>query len=450
MDGSCPLLLSSFVDRCGSNQEQIVYQTQKLMVYSQTLDSIDLGYHTLDNNACRSSSSPTIITALSRHHLSFTQQKRNYNIGLVYLNDSLLLKIFDWLNTRDRCVLAQTCRRLLEIAWHPLLWKEVEVRYPQNATTALCAIARRGCHSCIKRLIVDGANGFSGVFSLLPFSSLTSLILRHSRRVTDGNVTSVLDNCVNLKELDLIGCVSVTRAYTRISASQLESLDLSDCHGVDDSGLVLTLSRMPHLTFLYLRRCFRVTDASLVSIASYCASIRQLSVSDCSRITDFGVRELAARVGPSLRYFSVGKCDRVSDAGIMIVARHCYKLRYFNARGCEALSDSATIAIARSCPRLRALDLGKCDIGDATLEALSTGCPNLKKLSVCGCDRVTDVGLEALSYYVRGLRQLNIGECPGVTRRGYRAVKSYCRRCVIEHTNPGFSSWWWLGILKKF
>ncbi|XP_043289995.1 F-box/LRR-repeat protein 7-like [Venturia canescens] len=446
MDGSCPLLLSSFVDRSGSDQDQLIYKTQKLVLYSGASDSIDLGYHTLDNNACRSSTSPSVVALpSSRQHSSLqVHQKRGggglHAIDITHLNDDLLLKIFGWLSTRDRCMVAQTCRRLWEIAWHPSLWKEVEIRYPQNATTALRAAARRGCHSHIKRLTIEGATGFSGVFSLLPFSSLTSLVLRHSRRVTDNNVTSILDNCPHLKELDLTGCVSVTRAYTRIAGSPLESLDLSDCHGVDDSALVLTLSRMPNLTFLYLRRCFRITDASLVSVASYCPNLRQLSVSDCSRITDFGVRELAARLGPSLRYFSVGKCDRVSDAGLLVVARHCYKLRYLNARGCEALSDSATIALARSCPRLRALDLGKCDIGDPTLEALSTGCPNLKKLSLCGCERVTDSGLEALAYYVRGLRQLNIGDCPAVTRRGYRAVKSYCRRCVIEHTNPGFSS----------
>lgn len=439
MDNSCPLLLSTAFGDQSASDRSINHQFQKLSLYSPTADSIDLGYHTLDNNPCRSSSSPSIINVhpSRQHHL----HKRSYNIpGICQLNDNLLLKIFSWLSTRERCTLAQACRRLWEIAWHPSLWKEVEICYPQNATIALRSIARRGCHSYIRRLIVEGATGSSGLFSLLPFASLTSLVLRHSRRVTDANITTVLDNCVHLNDLDLTGCINVTRAYSHVGSTQLESLDLSDCHGVDDSGLVLTLSQMPQLTFLYLRRCLRITDASLISVASYCSCLRQLSISDCSRVTDFGVRELAARLGPSLRYFSVGKCDRVSDAGLLVVARHCYKLRYLNARGCEALSDSATTALARGCPRLRALDLGKCDIGDVTLEALSTGCPNLKKLSLCGCERITDAGLQALAYYVRGLRQLNIGECPQVTKVGYRAVKTYCRRCVIEHTNPGFSS----------
>ncbi|XP_017886508.1 F-box/LRR-repeat protein 7 [Ceratina calcarata] len=438
MDGSCPLLLPSFGEKDHSERETATYSCQKVGLYRPASDAIDLGYHTLDN-ACRSTSSSVVLSVPIRQQI-LLQQKCIYATDLCQLDDTLLLKIFGWLCTRDLCSIAQTCRRLWEIAWHPSLWREVEIRYPQNATIALNALTRRGCHVYIRRLVFEGAVGLAGVFAQLPFPSLTCLVLRHSRRVTDANVTAILDNCVHLKELDLMGCVCVTKACSRITTLQLQSLDLSDCHGVEDSGLVLTLSRMPHLACLYLRRCARITDASLIAIASYCCNLRQLSVSDCVKITDYGVRELAARLGPSLRYFSVGKCDRVSDAGLLVVARHCYKLRYLNARGCEALSDSATLALARGCPRLRALDIGKCDIGDATLEALSTGCPNLKKLSLCGCERVTDAGLESLAYYVRGLRQLNIGECPRVTWVGYRAVKRYCRRCIIEHTNPGFSS----------
>ncbi|XP_051167584.1 F-box/LRR-repeat protein 7-like [Leptopilina boulardi] len=436
MDGSSPLY-HRYGDQSISSSRDGSHHSQKLALFRPNPDTVDLGYHTLDNNVCRLSSSPSVALPVRKQ---LFQQRHLYVFGLCDLDDTLLLKIFSWLSTRERCSLAQTCRRLWEIAWHPSLWKEVEIRHPQNATIALNTLARRGLYTSIRRLVLDGATGIYGIFNSLPFSSLTSLSLRHSKRVTDLNVTTILDNCIHLKELDMTDCSRITKVCTRVAVLQLQTIDLSDCHEIDDSGLVSSLARMPHLNCLYLRRCFRITDTSLIAIASYCSGMRQLSVSDCTRITDFGVRELAACLGPSLRYFSVGKCDQVSDAGLLVVARHCYKLRYLNARGCEALSDSATVALARGCPRIRALDLGKCDIGDATLEALSTGCPNLKKLSLCGCERITDSGLEALAYYVRGLQQLNIGECPRVTWVGYRAVKQYCRRCVIEHTNPGFSS----------
>jgi F-box and leucine-rich repeat protein 7 len=83
------------------------------------------------------------------------------------------------------------------------------------------------------------------------------------------------------------------------------------------------------------------------------------------------------------------------------------------------------------------LDVGKCDITDVGLKALSEGVPNLKKLSVKSCDAITDRGIIGIAYYCRGLQQLNIQDCQ-ITIEGYRAVKKYCKRCVIEHTNPGF------------
>lgn len=178
------------------------------------------------------------------------------------------------------------------------------------------------------------------------------------------------------------------------------------------------------------------TDVALKFVPSFCTGLRELSVSDCANITDFGLYELA-KLGATLRYLSVAKCDRVSDAGLKVIARRCYKLRYLNARGCEAVSDDSITVLARSCPRLRALDIGKCDVSDTGLHALAESCPNLKKISLRNCDMITDRGVQCIAYYCRGLQHLNIQDCQ-ITLEGYRAVKKYCKRCIIEHTNPGF------------
>lgn len=264
----------------------------------------------------------------------------------------------------------------------------------------------------------------------------------------------------------------------------LQYLDLTDCCAINDEGLKIIVVNCPQLVYLYLRRCVQITgesrlslerkcivgnvtrketfrwcilihflqttdliqrtnkilnrilDAGLKFVPSFCIALRELSVSDCSNITDFGIYELA-KLGAALRYLSVAKCDQVSDAGLKVIARRCYKLRYLNARGCEAVSDDSITVLANSCPRLRALDIGKCDVSDAGLRALAESCPNLKKLSLKNCDMITDRGIEYIAYYCRGLQQLNIQDCQ-VSLEGYRAVKRFCKRCVIEHTNPGF------------
>lgn len=242
----------------------------------------------------------------------------------------------------------------------------------------------------------------------------------------------------------------------------LQYLDVTDCYSIDDDGLKIIVQNCPQLVYLYLRRCTQITgqlrthilaflkiafilitcilftflDYGLKFVPSFCTALRELSVSDCVNITDFGLYELA-KLGATLRYLSVAKCDQVSDAGLKVIARRCYKLRYLNCRGCEAVSDDSIIMLAHSCARLRSLDIGKCDVSDAGLHALAESCPNLKKISLKNCDMITDRGIQCIAYYCRGLQHLNIQDCQ-ITIEGYRAVKKYCKRCVIEHTNPGF------------
>nr|CAD7446888.1 unnamed protein product [Timema bartmani] len=240
-----------------------------------------------------------------------------------------------------------------------------------------------------------------------------------------------------------ISCISVTPGPEPPRRLLLQYLDLTDCQAVEDGGLRVIVRNCPQLAYLYLASLrtyhsdvFMFPDAGIKYVPSFCNTLRELSVSDCNQVTDFGLYELA-KLGANLRYLSVAKCDQVSDAGLKVIARRCYKLRYLNARGCEAVSDDAITVLARSCPRLRALDIGKCDVSDAGLRALAESCPNLKKLSLRSCDLVTNRGVQCVAYYCRGLQQLNIQDCQ-ISLEGYRAVKKYCKRCIIEHTNPGF------------
>eukprot|EP00095_Tigriopus_kingsejongensis_P010600 snap_masked-scaffold818_size92908-processed-gene-0.13 protein:Tk10600 transcript:snap_masked-scaffold818_size92908-processed-gene-0.13-mRNA-1 annotation:"hypothetical protein OsI_16083" len=101
------------------------------------------------------------------------------------------------------------------------------------------------------------------------------------------------------------------------------------------------------------------------------------------------------------------------------------------------VGDEAVDTLARSCSRLRSLDIGKCDVTDVGLKVLSENCPNLKKLSVKSCEMVSDQGIQLIAYYCRGLQQLNVQDCP-ISSEGYKTVKKFCRRCIIEHSNPGF------------
>ncbi|XP_050335691.1 F-box/LRR-repeat protein 7 [Bactrocera neohumeralis] len=402
--------------------------------------------------------STTTLTAVTRtRHDNVAPppwNKKTFRSGPLFdrLPDDVVLKIFNWFDSCELCILARVCRRFDQLAWRPVLWKVISLKGEHlNGDKTLKMIFRQLCGqtcngSCpeVERVMLsEGCRISDKGLQLLTrrCPELTHLQLQTCMQVSNQALMDVLTKCTNLQHLDVTGCSQVVSISTHPNLEQprrllLQYLDLTDCLVLDDVGLKIVVKNCPQLVYLYLRRCIKVTDAGLKFVPSFCIALKELSISDCVNITDFGLYELA-KLGAVLRYLSVAKCDRVSDAGLKVIARRCYKLRYLNARGCEAVSDDSITVLAHSCPRLRALDIGKCDVSDAGLRALAESCPNLKKLSLRNCDMITDRGVQCIAYYCRGLQQLNIQDCQ-ISIEGYRAVKKYCKRCVIEHTNPGF------------
>lgn len=153
-------------------------------------DSIDLGYHTLDNTNYR-------LLPIRNYQICCHSR-----LELIDLDDDVLIKILSYLTTHDLCSVAQTCQRLWEIAWLPCLWREVQIRHPQSSTSAFSAIARRGYTNQLRRLFLENINELPTNWT---FCNLSSLTIRHAKKATDYDVGLVLDNCPQMKELDLTG-----------------------------------------------------------------------------------------------------------------------------------------------------------------------------------------------------------------------------------------------------
>ncbi|XP_062712054.1 F-box/LRR-repeat protein 7 [Aedes albopictus] len=457
--------------------------TDGLTRYGRFSPSMDQGYHTLVspspsgqqqssipatwNTAAPSSSSTSTVNGSNGCSqignvgvigngdlLNGGSQTAMFRAGPLFdrLSDELMVKIFDWLDSCELCNIARVCKRFESVIWSPNLWKIIKIKGETNSgdraiktiLRRLCGQTRNGACPGVERVLLsDGCRLTDKGLQLLSrrCPEITHLQVQNSVSVSNQALFDLVTKCTNLQHLDITGCAQITCINVNPGLEPprrllLQYLDLTDCASISDSGLKIIARNCPLLVYLYLRRCIQITDAGLKFIPNFCIALRELSVSDCTNITDFGLYELA-KLGATLRYLSVAKCDQVSDAGLKVIARRCYKMRYLNARGCEAVSDDSINVLARSCPRLRALDIGKCDVSDAGLRALAESCPNLKKLSLRNCDMITDRGIQCIAYYCRGLQQLNIQDCQ-ISIEGYRAVKKYCKRCVIEHTNPGF------------
>ncbi|XP_071451845.1 uncharacterized protein [Hetaerina americana] len=118
-----------------------------------------------------------------------------------------------------------------------------------------------------------------------------------------------------------------------------------------------------------------------------------------------------------------------------------HPLRYLNARGCgDGVGDGLIVALSLACPRLRRLDVGGCGITDEGLATLSHApmAPKLRRLGLKGCKQVSDRGVSLLAVRCLGLRHLDIRDCPLVSPRACSALRTTCRRCLLQHSHPGF------------
>ncbi|KAL5009984.1 hypothetical protein ScPMuIL_012289 [Solemya velum] len=373
------------------------------------------------------------------------------------LTDDVIVKIFSSLPSDQVCRSARVCQRWYRLVWDPTLWKGITINNDKmDVNRALKYLTRKLSTNtptiCIivEKINLNGSSkltdkGLRTISRRCP--ELRHLELQGCANITETAIFEISSFCVNLEYLDITGCSRVTcirltdalvqqASALHLRQIYLRHLDMTDCYALDDEGLRIVAMHCSQVQFLYLRRCVRIGDAGIQALADYCYCLRELSVSDCRKITDFGMCNIS-KVGESLRYLSVAKCDKVSDVGMIQIAKQCKKLRYLNVRGCEAVSDDAVDCISRLCIRLRSLDLGKCDITDEALELLALNSPQLKKLSVKSCEAITDSGVMNIAYHCRSLQQLNIQDCH-LSVESYRTVKKYCKKCFIEHTNPGF------------
>ena len=81
----------------------------------------------------------------------------------------------------------------------------------------------------------------------------------------------------------------------------------------------------------------------------------------------------------------------------------------------------------------RSLDLGKCDVTNTGLRQLAKQLPQLRKLSVRGCELVGDAGVAAVARGCPNLFHLNLQECR-LSPALVRSVVAGCPRCFIEHS----------------
>ncbi|TKY64026.1 F-box/LRR-repeat protein 12 [Spatholobus suberectus] len=262
----------------------------------------------------------------------------------------------------------------------------------------------------------------------------------------------------------------------------LESLSLSNCRDLNDSGLTRLLSYGSNLQKLNMDCCLKVTDYGLSLVASGCPSLISISLYRCLGITDKGLETLAGAC-LSMKYVNLSYCSQVSDKGLKALTHRWCQLKAINISHCECISGvgfqgcSKTLAYveAESCKlkpegvmgivsgggieylnvsclswsllgdplpgigfssRLKILNFRLCrTVSDTSIVAIAKGCPLLEEWNLALCHEVGLRGWQAVGLYCQNLQRLHVNRCRNLSDNGLQALRDGCKNLSILYLN---------------
>ena len=203
-------------------------------------------------------------------------------------------------------------------------------------------------------------------------------------------------------------------------------LALNGGYGLGDPRSSELLRRTPSLRLLQsleLRKLVDLSDASVQIVASQCPALASLNVYSY-QLTCASLVALA-RGCPNLRRLNIGCCKGITS--LAPLTSGCFKLEELSCMFIDSLNDGSLLAISRGHPSLTMLRVDGCDIRDAGIQAIASGCPKLEHISLDDqFSSITDAALEALGAGCPALISLSAYYCERISNRGAKAILDGC------------------------
>ncbi|KAL0436650.1 UNVERIFIED_CONTAM: F-box/LRR-repeat protein 12 [Sesamum radiatum] len=256
-----------------------------------------------------------------------------------------------------------------------------------------------------------------------------------------------------LQSLSLSGCIELPDSGLSMLLNyglKLESLHLDCCFGITDHGLSFVAGGCPLLTTISLYRCI-VTDIGLEVLSQSCLTLKDVNLSYCSLISDQGIRALFQNCR-HLRSIGISHCRNITGVGFQGCSQ---TLAYLEADSCK-LEPEGILAIvsgggleylnisnlawcihghglatidARFISKLRVLNFRLCrTIDDDAIVKIAKGCPLLEEWNLALCHEISILGWKSIGSKCRNLERLHVNRCRNLCDQGLLALRNGCRR----------------------
>ncbi|CAG8551811.1 13077_t:CDS:1 [Acaulospora morrowiae] len=257
------------------------------------------------------------------------------------------------------------------------------------------------------------------------------------KKLLTGLSPSVIAKITDLR----INGLHIDHAMDNLKFQRLRSLDLSDCHSMDEKAFsALQFGQM--ITEINLSET-KISEAGVISLATHCKhNLKKLIMLPCGAAdsVEQGIRALATYC-PNLEEFRLDVI-RVEIKAIMELIQSCRGIKILVLGGVEInnddllldeLMDSIRTNIGES---IKCLDLREWSVSEKAVIDLTGNCRNLDKLILRYCRNVNNNCIKAISKYLAGtLRHLDVANCPLVTSDEIVAAEEKLVNCRIIHAS---------------
>ncbi|VFQ69204.1 unnamed protein product [Cuscuta campestris] len=322
----------------------------------------------------------------------------------------------------------------------------LKLRSCRDVTDVGMAALAKNCRSLTKFSCASCVFGTKGMNALLDnCSSLEELSVKRLRGINDGlaaepigpgaAASSLKSICLkelyngqcfgplicgskNLRTLKLLRCVgdwdnllgNLGGGQNCLVEMHLERLQ------VGDFGL-RAVAKCLDLEILHLVKTPECSDEGVVAVAKSCKLLRKVHIDGwkTNRIGDEGLLAIAENCSYLKELVLIGL--NPTSTSLSAIASNCRQLERLALCGSETIADPEVSCIAKKCVSLKKLCIKGCEVSDEGIAAFAWGCPNLVKIKVKKCKRVTGGSADSLRARRPSLAvNLDVGEVEGGER----------------------------------
>ncbi|KAL8137082.1 hypothetical protein V2J09_003083 [Rumex salicifolius] len=221
--------------------------------------------------------------------------------------------------------------------------------------------------------------------------------------VNDDLVASIVMNCLDLEEISLRNCRSVTRVGIRDLHWPQNLSDISRIEADLPLNRV-TLERFTGFTYEEVEMDETGLGRSKSSFEENDVvvnrRIRSLNLSKNDTLSDESMKKMVAATSPNLESLKLDSCDLISSKGVEVVMRSCHYLKDLHIRGCSSVKSLEIVADSL----LESLDASESTLDDRGLIEIANKCPNLMFVKLSKCAYVTSKGVTELLAWMISIR----------------------------------------------